>query len=148
MTCASLGTSMLVPTAAILPSRMSTVAFSSGGPASVYTFALVMAYVDVAGAAFTDGIAITARRAARTEIPYAKYETRKFLPSVLIAHPGQRSIQLPIAHQHRLRPLPPEASPRASSPRPFLFRSGLSFPWRGRRGQQCRRGGRNRRGHQ
>src|SRR6266852_2841046 len=144
MTCASLGTSMLVPTAAILPSRMSTVAFSSGGPASVYTFALVMAYVNVAGAAFTDGIAIIARRAARTKTPYAKYETRKFLPSVLIAHPGQQSMRLPIAHQHRLRPVPPEASLpvfsprvscrrvwqgalpqaflRASSPRPFLFR--------------------------
>src|SRR6266849_3365588 len=109
MTCASLGTSTLVPTAAILPSRMSTLA-------------LVMAYVNVAGAAFTDGIAITARRAARTEIPYAKYETRKFLPSVLIAHPGQRSMWLPIAHQHRLRPVPPGALPRAFSPRPFLFR--------------------------
>src|SRR2546426_726935 len=59
---------------------------------------------------FTEGIAITARRAARTEIPYAKYETRKFLPSVLIAHPGRRSMPLPTAHQHKLKPAPPEAS--------------------------------------
>src|SRR5208337_5108103 len=46
MTCAPAGTSTLAPTAAILPSRMTSVPFSMGAPASVKIFACVRATVE------------------------------------------------------------------------------------------------------
>src|SRR5579862_4072923 len=153
MTWAPAGTSTLAPTAAILPSRMTTVPSSMGEPARVKILACVIATTegDCANALRLKE-ASDAPKTAQMEISLARL-TGHLRKQRLVA--GAWACRLASFLLVFSRLVWRRAFCQAQSWRPAFFRrlfflspSTLSFLFRGSRGRRCRACGRSKCGHQ
>src|SRR5277367_4151071 len=149
MICAPDGTSTFAPTAAILPSRMTSVPSSTGEPATVKILACVMA-ITVGGWDWPEAVnerqeaaaAMTSVERRIIAVSFtAHLRKRRRLAGVSFCHQASR-------HQASLRVFFRRVCFRPFSLRlSFLFPSGLSFLFRGSGALQYRACGRSRRGH-